>query len=180
MKQSNSYQVMAVILAVSLFVIFSGFSYRHEAKLGYIQSERLAAEYSGLVEAQKTIEQERIQKQNDLQRMQEEGQKKLDDYESQKLLMSATRKQEVETELAQLQATVNTFMQENFGQGGLLDQRWIEISQPIIDEIQVEIDKLGEDEGFDIIFDARAGNILYGRTDLDITDRLLEILENKK
>jgi Skp family chaperone for outer membrane proteins len=47
---------------------------------------------------------------------------------------------------------------------------------PVFDEINEAIHKVGEEEGYDFIFDAVAGNIVYAKEDHDVTDKVLKEL----
>ena len=48
--------------------------------------------------------------------------------------------------------------------------------QPIIDKVNTVIQKIGEDGDYDVIFDAAVGNIVYAKEDFDLTDLVLEDL----
>ena len=48
--------------------------------------------------------------------------------------------------------------------------------QPVCDEINQVIHQIGDDEGYDFIFDAVSGNILHAKEKYDITDKVLEKL----
>ena len=98
MKRYSFNLILTTVLAVSLYVIFSGFSYRPEYKLGYINSNRLFEESLLFQNAQSDIEQERIQLQQDLQVKQDNLEKRLQDYQNQQLLMSEKRKEETQQE----------------------------------------------------------------------------------
>ncbi len=180
MKRYFYYAAMTLITTLSMLVIFSGFSYKADLKLGYINSDRVFAEYSKFKEGGQTLEQERIQLQQDLQVKQKEFEDRRKEFDSQQLLMSEKRKEEAGKELEQLYISINNFTQENFSQGGKLEQRWAEITRPIIAEIQIEIDKIGKEQGYDMIFDTKEGNVLYGKEEYDITQTLLDVLEEKK
>jgi len=180
LKKFASYFVMTLVMSLSMLIIFSGFSYKADIKLGYVNSERIFNDYSKFQEAAKTLEQERVQLQKDLQTKQQEFEKKRKEFESQQLLMSEKRKTEANKELEELYLNIQNYTQENFTQGGKLDQRWAEITRPIIEEVQQINDKIGADEGYDMIFDTQNGTILYGKKDYDMTDRLLEELEKTK
>lgn len=180
LKKFATYFASTTILALSMTIIFSGFSYKADVKFGYVNSDRIFAEYSKFQEAAKALEQERTQLQQDLQAKQDAFEKKRKEFESQQLLMSEKRKEEFNKELEELYVNIQNYTQENFTQGGKLDQRWAEVTKPIIEEVQQIIDKYGADEGFDMIFDTQRGTILYSKKEYDLTDKVLEILASKK
>ena len=51
--------------------------------------------------------------------------------------------------------------------------------QPIIGSINQVIHRIGEEEGYDFIFDSVAGNILHAKEKYDITEAVLEELEKE-
>ena len=51
-----------------------------------------------------------------------------------------------------------------------------ELTRPIIEQMNQVLTRLGEEEGFSIIFDAADGNVVYADRALDLTDRVLEEL----
>lgn len=177
MKRFASYFVMTIVLSLSMLTIFSGFTYKADMKFGYVNTERIFAEYEKFQEATKTLEAERAQLQNDLQTKQQEFETKRKEFEGQQLLMSEKRKEEANKELEELYVNIQNYTQENFSAGGKLEQRWNEITAPIIEEVQQVIDKAGADEGYDMIFDTQRGTILYGNKDLDMTEQILELLQ---
>jgi Skp family chaperone for outer membrane proteins len=69
-----------------------------------------------------------------------------------------------------------TFMRDTFGDDGLIAQRNKELTQPIVDKINVILARIGEEEGFTVIFDAINANIIWARSDIDLTDRIIEEL----
>jgi len=172
--------MMSIILSFSLYFLFAGFSYRADVQFGYINSERIFTEYSKFQEAAKTYEEETLQLQNDLKQKQDEFEKQSKDFESKRLLMSEQKKEETLKELDRLSKEIRTFQADNFAPGGALEKRWGEITDPILKEVQSVIDRIGADEGFDIIIDTKNGTVLYGKKEFDLTDRLLEELKNIK
>lgn len=52
----------------------------------------------------------------------------------------------------------------------------MELTRPIIDKINKLIAKIGEEEGYDFIFDASSGALVHALPKYDITDRIIEEL----
>ena len=49
-----------------------------------------------------------------------------------------------------------------------------ELTQPIIEKMNLVLNELGENEGYDIIFDVAPGGIVYADEGFDLTDRVLD------
>jgi outer membrane protein len=109
--------------------------------------------------------------------MQQELQSKLEELESQALLLSDERKKEKETELQNLNIRLQQFQQEKWGNQGEVFTKRAELMQPVIDKINTVIKKIGSDEKFDYIFDVVNGNILHvSISQPDLTEKVLEEL----
>ena len=70
---------------------------------------------------------------------------------------------------------LDTFYEELYGETGSLAKKQQELIQPIIDNINEVLMRIGKDEGYDLIFDAE-GPLLYADEKYDISDYLLEEL----
>ena len=124
------------------------------------------------------VEQQKLEKQ--ALTMQNEFEEKYQVYESQMLMLSNTKKAEIEKELDDLRTNFLLFQQENLNPDtGKLAQMWMEKIGPIADDIQRVIDRFGVEEGYDVIFDTPQGFILYANEEYDITDHILEELKKK-
>ena len=82
-------------------------------------------------------------------------------------------------ELRQRQQEYERFVQSIWGQEGRAVQRNVELTRPIIEKINEVLARIGEEEDYDIIFDAANGSIAYGRASLDMTERVLEELNKE-
>ena len=51
------------------------------------------------------------------------------------------------------------------------------VASPINNRINEILNRIGDDEEYDFIFDANQGNIVYAKDDFDLTDRILEELQ---
>jgi outer membrane protein len=144
-----------------------------EYKIGYIDSERIFAEYTGTKEAQDQFDrdveawrQEAEQSEADLEEMRKE-------LESQRLLLSQSALDDKERELRTKVSEYESFVQSVWGPTGRIAQRNAELTKPIVEKIRTVLDKIGQEQGFSIIFDAADGNIVYGEKTLDLTDQVL-------
>ena len=53
------------------------------------------------------------------------------------------------------------------------------IEDPIIDKINKILEKIGKDEEYDLIMDARMGGVVYAKEKFDLTDRVVKILNKE-
>jgi len=52
----------------------------------------------------------------------------------------------------------------------------MEFSRPIIEKINALISRIGEEEGYDFIFDASSGSLVHALPKYDITQQVIEEL----
>ncbi len=89
------------------------------------------------------------------------------------IIPAHNEEQEIEALKVKWQQQAN----EIFGPGGRAENRNADLTKPLLDKINVALEQLALENGYDLILDAVNGNIAYGKKDLDITDRVLEELE---
>ena len=148
-------------------------------KFAYVNSQKISMEYQESVDAQNKFKELQNQTQVNYAKMVKEYQTLANEIESQSLLLSPEKKQE-KMKLAQQKAMeVERFKYEKLGPQGELYKKQAELLQPVIDKINAAIQKVGEEEGYDMIFDGSAG-ILYANPGLDITQKVLDELNSGK
>ncbi len=165
--------------AIIAFVCFGAVASAQEFKIGYIDSERIFAEYSATRDAQEQFDRdveawrrEAEQTEQDLEDMREE-------LESQRLLLSEKALAEKERALQAKASEYERFVQSIWGPTGRIAQRNAELTKPIIEKIRGVLDRIGAEQGYSVIFDAADGNIVYGERSLDLTDQVLAELNKE-
>lgn len=166
---------LVIIIALSLLV---GSTAAKELKIGYIHSQRILAEFQESVEAQRTLDEEQRQWFEEAKTMEDEITAMEEEYENQSLLVSDEKKAERLKTIQEKYLEYQRFQQEIWGETGKLYQRNQELTKPLIDKVNAVIQKLGEEGDYDIIFDAAVGNIVYAKDDYDLTDLVLEDLND--
>lgn len=169
---------LSLLLIVSL-VLVAGLTTTAlaEQKIGFVNSDRILAEYKEAQEAQSKldIEAKKLQEEYQLMLVKLDSLNKA--YEQQKMLMSESRRQEKEDELIKLQQQIQVFQQQKLGPQGEIYQKQNEIVGPVLEKVKNVIKQVAEDNNYDFIFDTVAGNILYAEPVYDITDDVIYQLE---
>ncbi|KMQ52134.1 Outer membrane protein H precursor [Chitinispirillum alkaliphilum] len=160
--------LMIVIAAASVSVA--------QMKIGFINSEKIFAQYEGTKTAQEMFNAEVARWEQEASQMQREIRELQEQLEKQSLLLSDSRKREIENQLRQKMIRYQEFIQQKFGQEGEALVKNEELTKPIIERINVIISDIARDENYDFIFDARAGGIVHAKSQYDLSDRVLEIL----
>ena len=176
MEEVVNKQKMFLVSAVLLLaVIFSG-SVFAQLKIGYIDSQIILNKLPSAVEAQKKLEEQSNAWAEELQKMGDKIRSLQQQLEQQSLLLSEEKKQEKQDEIQQLYLDSQRFQDQKFGQQGELYQKRNELLQPVFDQINEKIQAVAEESGYDYIFDAVAGNILYAKEEYNLTKILLDAL----
>ena len=162
--------LMALLL---LSLVAGGAMAASDKPFAVIDSQRIVDEYSAAKDAQEQYqrflqdkEQEIVDKERDLQLMAEA-------IESQKMLLGedALRSKVEEFESAKqdyfnLRETIDSQAEQEYNSK----------IQPIIDQVKLIVDRIGQEEGYGIVIDAAGLTVLYLDPDVDLTDKVLETL----
>ena len=164
MKSKFSYLVILILLSFSL----------SETKIGYIYSIEIMNNYEEV--RQMNIELEKEQK-----RLESLYKKKMSSYDSLRqaietgsIILSRDKVVKMETDLKNKQKDIEQFQLEHLGPQGSLYKKQEELLKPILSVIDKAIKTVGEQRGYDYIFDAANGAIVYA---LDANDLTADVLE---
>ena len=152
----------------------SGFS---QLKLAYVNSQMVLAGYAPAIDAKKQLEAESAKYTQELQTMSQDFQAAQQKLEQQSLLLSEAKKKEKAQELQETYMKIQQFQQEKWGEDGELAQKEKALLQPVIDRVNEVINQVGDEGGYDFIFDAIAGNLLYAKEAHDITQKVIDALK---
>lgn len=167
---------VAVILVVIMACITTP---NYAQKIGYVHSTKILSTFKDALDAQKKLDELNRQWEKEGLEMQKRLQELQDQFESQSLLLSESKKAEKAQEVQTLYLRIQTFQQEKWGPGrGQIYMKEKEFMEPVLEKINAAIKEIGDDDGFDYIFDTTNGNILYASDKQpDLTDRVLAKLE---
>jgi outer membrane protein len=167
-------KIIAALLVTVVIVPLTAISLlAQEAKIGYIDSIKIFADYRETQEAERLYRQEVDQWTAQKQQKEQEIVKLREELQAQSLMLSEEKKAEKKLELDRKMAEYEQFMQETFGDDGLAARRNKELTQPIVEKINTILEELGKEQGYTIIFDVANANIVYADKTLDLTDVVL-------
>jgi outer membrane protein len=170
-------KAVAILILTSFAVSVAAIPiFAQDVKFGYIDSIKIFAEHSSTQDAERVYKKEVETWKAQAASMEQEIVKLQDELRAQSLLLSEEKQKEKKLELDKKLEDYQRFMADTFGEDGLAARRNKELTQPIVDKINTILQKLGEEEGYTIIFDIANANIVYAKKALDLTDRVLEEL----
>ncbi len=152
-----------------------------ELKIGYIDSAVLMEKIPELKNVQRQMEQLQQRYDADARDRQSKLMKMQEDFQKQELLMSESKKAEMRAAFQDEAAKLDQFVQDKFGQDGELTSKHIELTAPILDRINKILQLIGEEEGYDFIFDvARNTTIVFAEEKYDLTQKVLDRYEEER
>ncbi len=151
-----------------------------QVKIGYIDSEAIMKKLPEAQDAQKTLDQIVSGWQDELNKMQSQWQKKFEEYDRRKLIMSDQSRATAERELMDLEKKVSDFRTQKFGPNGEMLAKQTEMMKPVQDKVFKAIQDVAIAENCDYVFD-KSGQILllYANDKYDLTSKVLAKLNVK-
>jgi outer membrane protein len=145
-------------------------------KIGFILVEQIQEQAQPFLDAKDRLQRQVADKESEAQQLQEEMNRIAANLSRQEAILSEERKTQLQREIMQRRQDYERFAtqaQED------LSRRQMDIMGPIQEQVRVIIKRLAEEEGYDLILDAAA--ILYLKDpDTDnLTDRVIEILNEE-
>lgn len=150
-----------------------------ELKIGYIDSESILTQYPDYQEAQRKLAEEEQKYVAEAQAKELVVNSMIEEIQQQSLMLSAEARTEREQKLMDKRRELEQFRAETWGEGGKLYTKNIELSRPILEKINKVIEKISQQDGYDMVFDAAGGNIVYALPQHDITEIVLTELKKE-
>jgi outer membrane protein len=156
-----------ILLLLLLFGVFGV----HAQKFGYVNTQELLSNMTEmkLADSQLKAMQSELQNKGEQMVIQFEADYKAYVAEAEKGTLSKILMQQKELELTNKRENIQKF--EASMQEELLKKKE-ELYKPILDKVKMEIEKLGKEGGYTMIFDASAGMILHANETEDLMSAL--------
>lgn len=168
------------IILGPVLLLFAAVVQGADLKIGFIDSERIFAEYQGTNEARTEFQTDIDKWNGELEQRKQELERLNEEYQSQSLILSEAKRREREEEIQRKRSDLDAFIQEIWGPAGKVAQRNDQLTRPIVEKIRDVLNEIGEADGYSIIFDATDGNVVYADHAFDLTDRVLVALNEQQ
>jgi len=141
-------------------------------KIGFVQSDRIRAEYEEFkdAEAQLQLEYRQVNAQYNMMVVELDSIKQA--FETQRLMSSPEWRKEKETEIASREATIQKFQVTMVGPEGELYRRQAQLEFDILSKVKRAVDKVAATKSIDFILDGST-SLLFGNPTHDLTDDVL-------
>ncbi len=163
-------RTISIFTAIILLFVASLFS---AEKIGYIDSEKIIYGYKGSSNLKNQYNKLVAEWENEAQDKKSAIKKLRNELENQDLMLSEETKKKKKKEIQEKEKEYEQFLKEIWGENGKLQKKHEELLKPVIEEISNIIEKIGEEDEYVIIFDISKGNIVFVKTGLDLTERVL-------
>ncbi len=168
---------MKALKLIMLLILLVAFTVPAMAqKFAYVQSQRILSEYQEYVDVQNKLNEIRNSYDQEYQKMVKEYNDMIEEIDSQSLLLSPEKKQEKMKQAQDKALAIERYKYEKLGPEGELYKKSMEFTKPIIEKINKLIEEVGNQEGYDMIFDASSGALVHAMPKYDITDLIIERL----
>jgi len=165
---------ISLFLAVSLCALPA---LAADAKIGFIDLQRALNECKAGKSAKEKITTKYKQLEGEFSAKQKELKTLKDDLEKQGSVLSADAKTDKERQYQQKVKDFQRFAQDA---RDTLKQQETDYSRELIKELVLLARKMGEDGKYTLIVEKNEGSIIYGAKDVDLTDQLIRLHDQKK
>jgi outer membrane protein len=161
------------IVAV-LFCLFVFNAYGADMKVGYIDSNRLLNEYKGKDELKVKLQKQLEKWEKEAMTQKEKIQKLIKEFESQGAMLSDDAKARKQKDIEQKQMDYETFVQKIWGAEGEAKKINEEVMKPVVDKVNVILQRIGKEREYTIIFDVASTGVVYAKEGMDLTNEVVD------
>ena len=147
-----------------------------DVKIGYVDSNEIMNNFDEVRQVQADLEKEQRRLESEFNELVFGLDSLKEDYDRQRLLMSDTRRNEKENEIANKEKSVQKFQLDKFGPEGEIYRIQNELLKPVLAKIDAAIQKVGSERGYDFILDAMSGALLYALDSHNLTEDVMDEL----
>jgi outer membrane protein len=148
-------------------------------KLGYVNSDQIRAAYKGAKDIDGQLEASVADWRTRAKEMEKEIDALIAELQNQRLLLSEDAAKAREQTIAEKRAAFESYLNEVWGVSGLAARREAELWQPVFDRATAIIDEIGAEGEYAMIFDAAQMGIVYAAPATDLTQQVLDRLNNE-
>lgn len=169
---------MKKIILLTVLILSLSIGIANATNLAYVNVERIMVEANDVQEAKRIFDSESQAWRTEIEAMQQELEAMVAQYENKKLILNEQGKKDAESKIQTKDEALKRKMEQYFGQEGTAAVRNAELLEPILDRINDVIQDIAIDDNYDMVLDITAGNVLYAKDYLDITEKVISLLNS--
>jgi len=143
-----------------------------QVKIGFVQSDRIRAEYEEFKDAESQLQMEFREVQREYQMMLMSLDSLKQAYETQRLMSSPEWRREKEQEIAAAERNIQNYQTNKVGPDGELYKKQAQMEYEILTKVKRAVDKVAASKNYDFILDGSV-SLLYANPVYDLTDDVL-------
>ena len=159
-----------VVFMICLGMTVGAFAQSVEIKVGFVDLQRVIDSSEEGKRAQAEMKKKADELAQQARQMQQEMQKIKTDYETQALALTPEARTQKRDELVKLERDYNRFVQDSQTELRALEQRAL---KQLLEEIGKLVVEYGKTNNYTLIFEA--GNILYGSDNIELTQEIINL-----
>jgi outer membrane protein len=168
-------KISSILFLGAIFMIASVTTSQAQQKIAWINSAAILEKLPEAQDAQRQIDNLVAEWQGELAKMQNDWQKKYEEYDKKKLILTDQLRVQSEKELQELDKKIADYRTKKFGQNGELFIKQNELMKPVQNKIFKVVQDIAKEDDYDYIFDKSADIILmYSKDKYDLTSKVLE------
>ena len=171
----GKHQIILTLGVIAILMSLAVSSQAQVGKFGFVDSEKIFNSYKDWQTAQEDYNTEYKAWDDEGQEMQAALEDLIVEYDKQKLILSPEKKKEREATIDAKRQALDAFTKRIFGPGGEAERRNTNLVRPLLEKINDAIERVAAEGNYDFIFNA--SGLAYARQDYDVTDKVLEALE---
>ena len=167
----------AAALAVGTALLLGPAGAPAQAKIGWFNSAAVMEKLPEAQDAQHQIDNLIADWQEELAKMQNDWQKRDEEYQAKKLIMTDQLRAQEEKDLQEMDRKIVDYRNKKFGQSGELFAKQNELMKPVQNKVFKVLEDLAKEEEYDYIFDKSSDVLLmYTNEKYDLTAVIFERL----
>ena len=164
--------------ALVMMLLLCGQAISEELKIGYVIPKKILEQFEDYKDAMEIFAKFQQEKEKELAEKEQKFKEELEAYERQMLMYSEETKLTKQKELQDKKLKFDQEVAQVYDQEGLLSRKHMQLVSPIIDMINEVINRIGEDEGYDFVFNTE-DVILFANEKYDLSEQVLEELRKE-
>lgn len=167
-------------LIILLVLAFAAAGFADDGlRIAHVDSKLIFDGYKGTKKAQEEYDRQVAKWEQQANLLQKELASIKEKIDKQLLMLSDEKKRELEADYKKKDTELKTFIDRVYGRNGELISENEKISGPIIQLIRKAVTEIALQEGYDMVVDRATGAVLFWKKDNDLTQKVLDYLNNR-
>jgi len=168
-----------LMLLVLVSLMFEGVVAQN-MKIGVVDSRAIMSKVKKFKDAQNRLNKQIAKEEQRLSNMKKNVEKMYAELDQQKMILSEAKRKEKEGIVKQKYMELQSEMQKIYGPQGKLEQERAKLAAPLLKEIKKVIDQIAKKDRYDVVLDSGVGVVLYHNPRIDLTQKIIDVLNKKK